>query len=114
MKLRHLLINGLVTLLVTLALAMNPATAAHKDKHKQKSLPPGLQKKLDRGGSLPPGWEKKLVRGEVLEEPIYQQSEVVIPVDSSGNITVRLDDRLVKVIEATREIIDIVEILNPQ
>ena len=25
-----------------------------------KNLPPGLQKKLARGGSLPPGWEKKI------------------------------------------------------
>ena len=27
-----------------------------------RSLPPGLQKKLARGGSLPPGWEKRLER----------------------------------------------------
>ena len=27
-----------------------------------RNLPPGLQKKLARGGSLPPGWEKKLAR----------------------------------------------------
>src|SRR5687768_5066471 len=27
-----------------------------------RNLPPGLQKKLARGGSLPPGWEKKLER----------------------------------------------------
>jgi hypothetical protein len=25
-----------------------------------RNLPPGLQKKLARGGSLPPGWEKKI------------------------------------------------------
>ncbi|MBI3471214.1 MAG: hypothetical protein HY013_07645 [Candidatus Solibacter usitatus] len=25
------------------------------------SLPPGLRKKLARGGSLPPGWQKKIV-----------------------------------------------------
>jgi len=25
-----------------------------------KSLPPGLQKKLARGGTLPPGWQKKI------------------------------------------------------
>ena len=25
-----------------------------------RSLPPGLQKKLARGGQLPPGWQKKL------------------------------------------------------
>src|SRR5688500_8166352 len=28
--------------------------------NRYKNLPPGLQKKLARGGSLPPGWEKKL------------------------------------------------------
>ena len=25
-----------------------------------KSLPPGLQKKVARGGQLPPGWQKKM------------------------------------------------------
>jgi len=25
-----------------------------------KSLPPGLRKKLNRGGALPPGWQKKI------------------------------------------------------
>jgi hypothetical protein len=28
--------------------------------NRYKNLPPGLQKKLARGGSLPPGWEKKI------------------------------------------------------
>jgi hypothetical protein len=27
---------------------------------KRQSLPPGLQKKIRRGGQLPPGWQKKL------------------------------------------------------
>lgn len=26
----------------------------------RRSLPPGLQKKLARGGTLPPGWQKKI------------------------------------------------------
>ena len=26
----------------------------------RRSLPPGLQKKLARGGNLPPGWQKKM------------------------------------------------------
>ena len=29
---------------------------------RERGLPPGLQKKLARGGSLPPGWEKRLER----------------------------------------------------
>lgn len=28
--------------------------------NRYKNLPPGLQKKLARGGSLPPGWQKKM------------------------------------------------------
>ena len=28
-------------------------------KDKKKALPPGLKKKLARGGNLPPGWQKK-------------------------------------------------------
>ena len=39
---------------------------------KQKSLPPGLQKKLARGGELPPGWQKKVARGEVLDMALYR------------------------------------------
>ncbi len=113
MRLSQHFVNGGFILALIIGLALNPAAAAKDNKDKQKKLPPGLQKKLDRGGSLPPGWEKKLVRGEVMEAPVYAQSEVVIPVDSSGQVTVRVEDKLVKVIEATREIIDIVEILNP-
>ena len=35
------------------------AVRAHY-RGKYKSLPPGLQKKLVRGGQLPPGWQKKI------------------------------------------------------
>ena len=31
-----------------------------RDYYHGKSLPPGLAKKLARGGSLPPGWQKKI------------------------------------------------------
>ena len=29
------------------------------DRHRYQSLPPGLRKKLQRGGDLPPGWRDK-------------------------------------------------------
>lgn len=103
----------IVTLAVLIALCFNPALAKNdKQKNKSHSLPPGLQKKLDRGGSLPPGWEKKLVKGEVLEEAIYEQSEVLVPVDSSGILTVRVEDKVVRLMEATREIVDVLDLLN--
>ena len=43
-------------------------------KEGSKQLPPGLQKKLARGGSLPPGWQNKLQRGEVLDREVYREA----------------------------------------
>ena len=103
----------LITLVVLVGICFNPVLAnKEKDKDKDKQLPKGLQMKLDRGGSLPPGWQKKLVKGEVLDEAIYDQSEVAIPVDSEGLLTVRVDRKLVRIIEATREIVEILDLLN--
>ena len=116
-------LKNIITVAVVICLSSTPVFAK-KEKDKQLpqglqkkldrggSLPPGLQKKLDRGGSLPPGWQKKLVKGDVLEQPIYSQSEIVIPVDSEGLLTVRVEGKLVKLIQATREIVEIVDLLN--
>lgn len=108
MKLKSLMTYALVLSLCSGSAFV--ANANHKNKHKQ--LPQGLQMKLDRGGSLPPGWQRKLVRGEILAEPIYSHSEIVIPVDSEGLLTVRVEGKLIRLIQATREIIDIVDLLN--
>ena len=103
--------KNMTLLAVIICVSVTPALAK-KEKDKNKPLPQGLQMKLERGGSLPPGWQKKLVKGQVLEEPIYKQSEVVIPIDSEGMLTVRIEGKLIKIIEATREIIEIVDLLN--
>ena len=41
-------------------------TTPAKPGKKAKGLPPGLAKKLERGGQLPPGWEKKCVVGQIM------------------------------------------------
>ena len=56
----------IIVLIICLAVAL-PAFAKNENKNiKQKTLPPGLQKKLERTGELPPGWQKKIVRKKVL------------------------------------------------
>ena len=106
-------LKSIMMFAILLSLCSGSVIAAKaKDKNKGKTLPQGLQMKLDRGGSLPPGWQKKLVRGEILVEPIYNHSEIVIPVDSEGLLTVHVEGKLIRLIEATREIIDIVDLLN--
>ena len=70
-----------------------------------------------RGAKLPPGWQKKIVRGEVLPEAVYRQAqplpEVVIrtlPPPPAGTMLVTLDGKVLRVLEATRTIVDVFEL----
>ncbi len=87
----------------------------HKDG-KQKPLPPGLQKKAARGKELPPGWQTKIARGEVMPETIYAAGRPLtaetrkqwrLPADPRGTVTIDVDGEIVRVVQATREIVDI-------
>jgi hypothetical protein len=85
--------------------------------HKAKKLPPGLQKKLARGGQLPPGWQKKVARGEVMDTAVYAQTKPIpvelvkqLPPQPDGTIIVTVEGKLVRLIEATRTILDVFEI----
>ena len=82
-------------------------------KQQQKPLPPGLQKKLARGGELPPGWQKKVARGEVLDRSLYAASSALPPGVArqlrhyEGTSVRRIDDRVVRIIDATGVILDV-------
>lgn len=69
-------------------------------------LPPGLQKKAAHG-NLPPGWQKKLAVGRHLDRDIYAHGRILSPVDRYGYVTVQIEDRRLRLIAATLEIIDI-------
>lgn len=81
------------------------------DNQKHKDLPPGLQKKVERGGELPPGWKKKIRKGYVLDNDIFSHGVILngkyptIP----GTSVYRVDDKVLRLSTATREIIDILK-----
>ncbi|HYD78684.1 MAG TPA: hypothetical protein VEC06_02660 [Paucimonas sp.] len=82
-----------------------------------KPLPPGLQKKVARGGQLPPGWQKKLARGEVMSPELYGLAKPApvalirqLPPQPPGTIIVHLEGKIVRLIQATHEIIDILDL----
>ena len=87
-----------------------------KKQGKTKSLPPGLQKKA-ASGRLPPGWEKKLQRGQMLSPEVYAVAEPLpaqlvaqLPIGPLGSVTVRVEGKIVRLLEATHEIIDILDL----
>ena len=74
-------------------------------------------KKSGPDKALPPGWQKKIARGEVLPQTVYAQAqplpEVVIrklPPPPAGTILVTLDGKVVRLLEATRTIVDVFEL----
>jgi len=77
-------------------------------------LPPGLQKKLARGGQLPPGWQKKVARGEVLDHSLYEISKDLprglisqLPKSPDGTSVRQIEDRVVRILDATGVILDV-------
>lgn len=99
-----------VILLITLSSLMaGPAYAKNDKNKKNKPLPPGLQKKVDSGKQLPPGWQKKLVKGEKLDPEVYKQGKIIIPINKHGEITIRVDGKVVRLVKATREIIEVLK-----
>lgn len=99
--------SRLFTALMLVSIVSFPVYAKN-DKH-EGSLPPGLQKKAAHGEPLPPGWQKKLSKGEIMERRVYERSEIVVPVDKKGLLTVRIEGKLVKLYEATREIVEVLD-----
>ena len=83
---------------------------------KKKKLPPGLKKKMERGGELPPGWQKKVARGEVLDADLYGRSsplpkDLLRRLSSKDGTELRLlDDRVVRIVDGTRAVLDILQI----
>ncbi len=80
---------------------------AHAKKGKNKTLPPGLQKKAEQGKSLPPGWQKKLSKGQVIDRDIYVGGKIIAPLDPLGIVTIKIDDRILRVMDKSRRIVDI-------
>lgn len=86
---------------------------------KAKELPPGLAKKLERGGSLPPGWATKLQRGEVIDRETYEQAER-LPQELLRRITgrddavelLRVGDRILRVSEGRGTILDVIDLTD--
>ncbi len=82
-----------------------------------KQLPPGLQKKLARGGSLPPGWQMKLQRGEVIDRETYREAEPM-PDELLRRVTgredavelLRVGDRILRVMEGRGTILDVIDL----
>lgn len=84
----------------------------------QRILPPGLQQRLERGGELPPGWQRKVARGEVVDSELIRYSRISpelrrrLPHQPEGTELLELEEQIVRVVEATGLVLDVLDILT--
>lgn len=81
-------------------------------------MPPGLQKNVAHGKAVPPGWAKKLDSRYytvkryndhnvyVLNNNAYRQAKVISR-PRPGEVRLRVDNRVLDVLEATRVILNV-------
>jgi hypothetical protein len=81
------------------------------------NLPPGLQKKVARGKALPPGWQKKLNPGEVMDDDVFKvavelpdELKKKLPKQADDTMLIRVEGKVVRVLKATKEILDVFDI----
>ena len=82
-----------------------------------KQLPPGLSKKIARGAKLPPGWQRKCVPGEFMPAEVYEQCHalppelvVKMPPAPEPTLTVTIGGKVIRLLKATREILDVFDV----
>ena len=99
-------INLLLSLFLVAGVVASPVYAKND---KSKDLPPGLQKKMMKGESLPPGWQKKMRKGGILDVDMVKRGDIVVPLDKKGLLTIRLEGKLVRLVKATREVVEVLD-----
>lgn len=83
-----------------------PSKSKNHDK-KYSALPPGLQKKVARGGSLPPGWQKKVSNGQVFSPELRSYSTHSPYRSPKGTSDYILQDKVIRVMDSTNVILDV-------
>jgi hypothetical protein len=88
------------------------------ESRKSKHLPPGLAKKVARGGKLPPGWQDKMVKGQPVPTEVYEHCEplpkevaIKLPVPPLGTVMVTVEGKVARILEATHEILDVFDVI---
>lgn len=83
----------------------------------RRDLPPGLQRRVERGDGLPPGWVRKVERGEVLDQAqvhfgrrIDDELSRRLPRQPDGTVLLETEDQVIRVLEATGEVLDVLGI----
>ena len=103
-----------ILFVLCLILLVAPVHAKKNKHHKDNSLPPGLQKKVERGKQLPPGWQKKVARGKFIEPSIYIHLEApprnilrLLPPPTPGVSFKTIENKVIKLREKDRYVLDV-------
>lgn len=88
----------------------------HNKMKKSKSVPYGLQKKVNSGKELPPGWRNKLSVGNVISDDILSQGVLIDQrelgvknPDSTYSKIYKIHDTVVRINKVTKVILEVLK-----
>ena len=91
-----------------------PAHSPEQGYSKQKELPKGLEKKLERNQELPPGWQKKLIVGKPFDAYLMQRAIISTnpkyynkEMNNTRETIYQIENKIIKVMTATNIILDV-------
>lgn len=80
-------------------------------------IPKSIQKKPQRTGKLPPDWQKSIQRGKVLPIDIYEHGREIpaelqesLPKGPADSKIIKLEGKVIRVVQSTRVILDVLNI----
>ncbi len=75
---------------------------------------------MARGKGLPPGWQKKVTIGQIMPPEVWEVAcplpkdlVIKLPPAPAGTITVAVEGKVVRLLEKTKEILDILDLPAP-
>lgn len=104
--------KSLLVLVSLVVLISSNLYAKQDNEHKNKNIPYGLQKKMDKDGTLPVGWQKKLKKGDILDDRMFKEA---VEIRSREMKEIRntkiyqLQDRIFRIANDTKKVIEILK-----
>ena len=94
-----------IGLMIAAAIVVSAPASAQDDK--ENLLPSELQQTVGAAKPLPPDWQKNIVVGQELDLVVYENAKVILR--DNGVETVTVGGKVIRLLENTREIIEILK-----
>ncbi|QJR82068.1 hypothetical protein CA267_015570 [Alteromonas pelagimontana] len=102
---------NLATAIVCVGIILTTCSAELLAADRSNALSSGYDRKPAKEGDLPVGWQKNLLKGQFLDYDVYRMGQLVYREPSAGIVSIRIENKVIRLVENTREIVSVLDTL---